>query len=424
MTLLQESTEMTFPLSRVRASFPALHVKDQGRPRVYLDNSAGTLIARQAADAVTNIYSEHNTYTGVFDSFSTDLDALVDHTYTAMAEFLGSSDPGEIIIGANATTATFQLVHSMRHMFGPGDEIIVTHRDHEGNISPWLRLAEETGATIRWLGFNTDSWQNETDALGDLLNENTKLVALNYVSNLTGTIADVVTMTRMAKSAGALVFVDGVQYAPHFLVDAPAIGCDFFSCAPYKFFGPHLGVIWGHRAVLENCRPYKTRVVPEQLPDRFRVGCPPFEMLAGLSGAIGYFETLGKWAGGSGSRRDLLGSAFQSLEAYEAALFARLLSKLQDIPQLEFLGPGVAPTDGARAPILSFYSKDGQLDRVAKELIARGIHFHWGKKFAFEASNYLGLSSDGLMRIGLSHYNTVENIDTFAAGLHAAFSYA
>ncbi len=424
MTLLQESTEMTFPLSRVRASFPALHVKDQGRPRVYLDNSAGTLIAGQAADAVAKTYREHNTYTGVFDSFSTDIDALVDHTYASMAAFLGSSDPGEIIIGANATTATFQLVNSMRHMFGPGDEIIVTHRDHEGNISPWLRLAEETGATIRWLGFNTDSWQNETDELRGLLNENTKLVALNYVSNLTGTIADVVGMTKMAKSAGALVFVDGVQYAPHFLVDAPAIGCDFFSCAPYKFFGPHLGVIWGRRAVLENCRPYKTRVAPEQLPDRFMVGCPPFELLAGLSGAIGYFETLGKWAGGTGSHRELLSSAFQSIETYEAALFARLLSKLQDSPQLKFLGPGVTPTKGARAPILSFYSKDGQLAQVSKALTARGIHFHWGKKFAFEASNYLGLGPDGLMRIGLSHYNSVEDVDAFADALTAAFSKA
>ena len=242
-----ETTGRSFSVSNVRSFFPSLGVTDNGRRRIYLDNPAGTQVPRQVIDAVSKIYLEHNSYTGVFNSYSVEIDELVARAYEAMACFLGSRDSGEIIIGPSTTSLTYQLTRNIAHMFGPEDEIIVTHMDHEGNISPWLQLAEDSGARIRWLSFNRESWRIEPEDLRSLLNERTKLCAFNYVSNLTGAINDVEELTRIAKSTGALVFVDGVQYVPHYLPDVSAMECDFFSCSPYKFFGPHLGTIWGRR---------------------------------------------------------------------------------------------------------------------------------------------------------------------------------
>ena len=408
---------MNFPLAKVRASFPALDMTDGGRPRVYLDNPAGSLVSRHALEGVLRIYREHNTYFGEFDSFSLELDELVDRAYAELGLFLGTTDPGEIVIGPNATRTLFQLVQSMQHMFAPGDEIVLTHRDHEGNISPWLRLADETGATVRWLDFSPDTWQIDKDQLRTTLSDKTRLVALNHVSNLTGVVSDIRKLAAIAKSAGALVFVDGVQFAPHYLVDAPNLGCDFFMCASYKFFGPHLGAIWCRREVLEKCRPHKTRAAPETLPERFVVGCPPFELLSGLLGVLNYFQELGAWAGGTGSPRVNLQSALAAIETYERELLTDFLVKYHEIGGLDMLGSMGTEPGTRRAPIVSFASKSVALADLAEELVERGVHFHWGTKFAFGASRYLGLRPDGLMRVGLSHYNSTADVDTFMDAL-------
>ncbi len=418
-----ENNSTTFPLSHVRSCFPSLDVTDDGRRRIYLDNPAGTQVPVQVIDAVTKIYLEHNSYTGVFDSYSVEIDELVSRAYDAMACFMGTSDRGEIIIGPNTTSLTFLLTRSLAHQFNPGDEIIVTHMDHEGNISPWLKLAEDTGATIRWLGFRRDSWRVEPDDLSALLNDKTKLVALNYVSNLTGAINDIAALTRLAKSAGALVFVDGVQFAPHYLVDAPALGCDFFAVSPYKFFGPHLGTIWGRRSVLESCRSYKVRTASDDLPQRFMVGVPPFELLSGLLGMVRYFETLGRWTGDSGDGRSLIASAYCSVKEHETRLAKVLLGELSDIRDLSLLGPTSDSDIDARAPIFSFNHKRNTLGKIVNLLTARGIFCHWGRKFANEAANFLGtLPADGFLRIGVSHYSTMSEVDEFIRCVRTAIS--
>ncbi len=420
---IYDNDSATFPLSQVRSCFPSLDVTDDGRRRIYLDNPAGTQVPVQVIDAVTKIYLEHNSYTGVFDSYSVEIDELVSRAYDAMACFMGTSDRGEIIIGPNTTSLTFLLTRSLAHQFNPGDEIIVTHMDHEANISPWLKLAEDTGATIRWLGFRRDSWRVEPDDLTALLNDKTKLVALNYVSNLTGAINDIAALTRLAKSAGALVFVDGVQYAPHDLVDAPALGCDFFAVSPYKFFGPHLGVIWGRRSVLESCRSYKVRTASDDLPQRFMVGVPPFELLSGLLGMVGYFETLGRWTGDSGDRRSLIANAYCSVKEHETRLAKVLLGELSDIRDLSLLGPTSDSDIDARAPIFSFTHKRNALGRIVNSLTAQGIFCHWGRKFANEAANFLGtLPADGFLRIGICHYSTMSEVDEFIRCVRTAIS--
>ena len=412
---------MDFPIFEVRACFPSLEVTDDGRRRIYLDNPAGTQVPRQVVDAVSRIYLEHNSYTGVFDSYSVEIDELVRLAYHAMAEFLGSDDSGEIIIGPSTTALTYRLTRIIAHLFAPGDEIIVTKMDHEANISPWLQLAEDRGATVRWLPFNRDSWRLEPEDLASVLTERTKLLAFNYVSNLTGVINDAPALTRLAKSAGALVFIDGVQFVPHYGVEAPEIGCDFFACSPYKFFGPHLGTLWGRRSLLERGRAYKTRTASDDLPQRFIVGIPPFELLSGLLGMIGYFETLGRLVGGRGGRRSLIEAAFRRAETHERLLSKRLVDGMETIPGLRPVGPRGPSTDGTRAPIFSFTHAAGGLGPLVRALANDGIFCHWGRKFANEAANFISAgTSDGFLRLGVSHYNTPEEIDRLVACLHEA----
>lgn len=416
-------TGPAFPVEKVRTCFPSLEVTDNGRRRIYLDNPAGTQVPTQVIEAVSKVYLEHNSYTGVFDSYSEEIDELVSRAYEAMACFLGTPDSGEIIIGPNTTSLTFQLTRSLAHLFGPGDEIIVTHMDHEANISPWLKLAEDTGASVRWLPFNRDSWRIEREDLEALLTDNTKLVALNYVSNLTGAINDVSGLTRLAKSSGALVFVDGVQYVPHFLVEAPALGCDFFACSPYKFFGPHLGTIWGRRPVLESCRSYKTRTTSDRLPQRFIVGVPPFELFSGLLGMIRYFETLGRWTGGAEDSRSVIAAAFRSVEQHERTLLKLMLGEMEEIPDVHPVGSIGSLGIESRAPILSFSHGQNALGDIVKKLASQGIFCHWGRKFANEAANFLGLHpTDGFLRVGISHYTTTSEIEAFIRCVRSANS--
>ena len=414
-------SETDFPLSAVRSCFPSLDVTDDGRRRIYLDNPAGTQVPCQVIDAVSRIYREHNSYTGVFDNYSVEIDELVQLAHEAMAEFLGSEDRGEIIIGPSSTALTFQLTRNIVQLFGPGDEIIVTRMDHEANISPWLRLAEDSGASIRWLPFNRDTWRLEPDDLAAVLSERTKLLAFNYVSNLTGAINDAHELTRLAKSAGALVFIDGVQFVPHYGVEAPAIGCDFFACSPYKFFGPHLGALWARRSFLEQCRNYKLRTASDDLPQRFIVGIPPFELLSGLLGMIDYFQTLGRLAGGAGGRRALIERAYRCAEAHERALSERLLRGMETMAGLRLVGPGNIPDARRRAPIFSFTHATGGLSSLVGALADSGIFCHWGRKFANEAANFIGAGTeDGFLRLGVSHYNTAEEIDRLLACLSEA----
>ena len=408
-----ETKPHTFPIADVRASFPALQNTDNGRRRIYLDNPAGTLVAQQVIDAVSRVYLEFESNTGVFNVYSMEIDEMVDRVYAAMACFLGTMDSGEIIIGPNTTNLSFQLARNMAHMFGPGDEIILTHMEHEGHIAPWLQLAEETGVTIRWLPFNKDSWRIEPQELAMILNENTKLLALNQVSNVTGIINDVKELTRLAKSAGALVYIDGVQFAPHYLVDVTTIGCDFFRCSPYKFFGPHLGVVWGKRSILEQCRTYNTRIASKDLPHRFAIGTPQYELLSGLLGMISYFEMLGRQGGVSGDRRSLIANAWRLIEAHEGRLVDVLRRGVSDIPEIKLVGPGLETKGIMRAPMFAFLHRQNRLDEVAKMLNSNGIYCHWGRNFANPVANHLDMGpAEGFIRMGVSHYNTQAEVET------------
>jgi cysteine desulfurase family protein (TIGR01976 family) len=271
-----------------------------------------------------------------------------------MAVFLGARSFAEIVIGQSMTSLTFHMSRSICHAFQPGDQIVITRMEHEGNVGAWLEIAKDKGLEIRWVDFNRESWQVEPEDLARQLTDRTRLVALNHASNLTGSINDVARLTRIAKDAGALVYVDAVQLAPHHLVDVQALGCDFLACSSYKFFGPHLGIVWGRQELLQSLYPYKGRCVSDATPDRFEMGTPQYELLAGLTATVEYFEALGRATDGSGERRALIARAYEASRAYEEPLTNKLIAGLRDIPGVSIYGITNPNRIGERVPTVSF----------------------------------------------------------------------
>jgi cysteine desulfurase family protein (TIGR01976 family) len=404
-----------FPIEMIRTMFPSLAVTDGGRRRIYFDNPAGTQVPKGMIDAVSEFFLSYNSNSGVFNATSVAVDAMTARTYGALADFVNTDDPGEVFIGPNMTTMTYQLSRGLAHHFQEGDEIILTQMDHEGNVSPWLQMAQDRGVVIHWLPFNRETWRIELDDLATVLTDRTKLLALNYASNLTGAINDVATLTAAAQEAGALVYVDAVQLAPHRAIDVKALKCDFLACSPYKFFGPHLGVVWGKRDHLESIPAYKVRCAGDGLPDRFVTGTQQFELIAGLLATLSYLEDVGRMAGGSGDRRSLLTTAYRHMNRYEERLSAYLLGRFEGISEIELLGPR-RPAD--RVPTFSFLHSEIGPQALAEILSNDGVFCHWGHNYAYEVSKALNLDPiDGAVRIGFAHYNTIDEIDEFVACL-------
>lgn len=399
---------MSFPIDSVRAQFPSLATTDEGQRRIYFDNAAGTQVPQHTISRIVDFFHRFNSNTGVFNPTSVEVDALYEDAVNAMADFLGTSDPGEALIGANMTTLTYQLSRSLAHQFSPGDEIIISRMEHEGNVSPWLQMAEDNDLVVKWLEFNRESWHAEPALLAPLLTERTRLLALNYASNLTGGVNDVKALTKMAQDAGAIVYVDAVQYASHRLIDVKDLNCDFLACSPYKFYGPHLGVVYGKRERLESLRAYKLRCASEELPFRFSLGTPAFELIAGLMGTLEYFQWLAGEIGVTGERRQQFAGAYAAMGAHEDALSEQLLAGLVAIPGLTMQG---ASTLTQRVATFSFTHDRHPASHIARQLSEAGLYCHWGDNYAFEVAKALDLDPhEGVLRLGLGHYNTQEEV--------------
>ena len=411
---------MTFPIEAVRAQFPSLATTDEGLRRIYLDNAAGTQVPRHTIDRIVDFFHRFNSNTGVFNPTSVEVDALYDEAVQAMADFLGTPDSGEVLIGANMTTLTYQLSRSLGHQFAPGDEIIISRMEHEGNVSPWLQMAEDNDLAVKWLEFDRDTWRVEPELLAPLLTERTRLMALNYASNLTGGVNDVKALTKMAQDAGAIVYVDAVQYASHRLIDVKDLNCDFLACSPYKFYGPHLGVVYGKRERLESLHAYKLRCASEELPFRFSLGTPAFELIAGLMGTLDYFQWLAGEVGLSGDRRQLFQGAYAAMGDHEDALSEALLAGLTAIPGLTLQG---ARTLTHRVATFSFTHEKHPASAVARELSAAGVYCHWGDNYAFEVARALALDPrEGVLRLGVGHYNTSDEINEALRAIEGVLS--
>ena len=403
----QKEIPMTFPVDHVRSLFPALNHPD----RIYADNPAGTQVPATVAQAVADRMLGDYANLGGHFATSQSCDTLYTQAHTRAATFLGAASGREVIIGPSMTALTFHMSRSICRDFQPGDEIVITRMEHEGNVGPWLQIAHDMGLVIRWVAFDPDSWRVEPEALAKQLTTRTRLVCLNHASNMTGSINDIAALSAVAKDAGALVFVDSVQYAPHLLPDVQALGCDFLVCSAYKFFGPHLGLLWGREDLMQSLHPYKGRCVSDDLPDRFESGTPQLELLAGLCATFDYFENLGTHLDHTGSARDLMQATYAASLEYEHGLTRDLIRGLTGIDGLTIYGITNPNRTHDRVPTVSLRVEGHTPSAIAATLAQQGIYVWHGHNYAYEPTRQLGLpEAEGVVRIGLSHYNTQDEV--------------
>ncbi|MGC2671773.1 MAG: cysteine desulfurase-like protein [Candidatus Acidiferrum sp.] len=401
----------------VRAQFPSLQLQVNGLPAAFLDGPAGTQVPKQVMDAVQNYFLHSNANTCGAFATSRNNDAVIASARAAMADFF-YCDKDEVVFGQNMTTITFALARAIGRVLEPGDEIVVTTLDHDANVAPW-RALEELGLVIRQVDIHEADCTLDLEDLNRKINANTKLVAVGYASNAVGTINPVAEITKLAHAAGALMFVDAVHYAPHGPIDVRALDCDFLVCSPYKFFGPHMGTLYGKREHLLRFRPYKVRPAPDSLPDRWETGTQVQELIAGVGAAVDYLAELGRRCDPAAKdRRNALLAAYRATRQHEMALVSRLVEGLLAIPGLSFFGISDPKRFSERCSTVSLRLANHTPTEVATFLGDRGI-FTWdGNYYALNLTERLGVeASGGLLRIGLVHYNTAEEVDGLLAAL-------
>lgn len=401
-----------------RKQFPALAREIGGRPAVYFDGPAGSQVPLSVIDAISRYLVECNANHGGLFATSLDSDRMLATAREAVADFLGTGDPNLVAFGANMTTLTFALSRALARTWKTDDEIIVTRLDHDANVTPWVLAARDAGATVRHLSVRPDDCTLDLDEFRALLSPRTRLVAVGCASNAVGTVNPVTEMVELAHQTGALVFLDAVHYAPHRLIDVDGWGCDFLACSAYKFFGPHVGVLWGRRALMETLPAYKLRPAGDMLPDRWMTGTQSHEGIAGTLAAVEYLADLGRSVDPTrAARRAAITAAFAAITTYETQLAARLLSGLAELPRFAVWGiPGTARL-GERVPTVAIKHAELTARDVAARLAEQGIFVWHGNFYALPLTEALGLEPEGVVRIGLLHYNTTDEVDRLLAAL-------
>lgn len=419
--MLSTETEIAAPfdVAWVRSQFPALSETVNGQPAAFLDGPGGTQVPHKVIHAISDYLQHSNANTCGAYATSRRTDAVIAGARAAMADFLGC-DGYEIVFGPNMTTLTFALSRSIGRELGPGDEIVVTHLDHDANVSTWRSL-EERGVTVRFADIQENDCTLDMQHLARQITAKTKLVAVGYASNAVGTINDVKEVVRLAHQVGALAFVDAVHYGPHGLIDVRAIDCDFLACSTYKFFGPHMGVLYGKREHLKRLQPYKVRALVNEVPNRWEMGTLNHECIAGITACVEYLADLGRHVNSkSTNRRSALLSAFQTIQAYERTLAERMLRGLLAIPGLKVYGITDLQKLANRTPTFAVRVDGHTPLELATKLGDRGF-FTWdGNYYALNLTERLDVEkSGGFLRIGLVHYNTAEEVDGVVAALQA-----
>ncbi|MGI9180330.1 MAG: cysteine desulfurase-like protein [Longimicrobiaceae bacterium] len=403
-------------VEQIRRHFPALQREVNGRTPAFFDAPGGTQVPRVVIDAIAEYLALHNANTGGAFPASIETDAMIWRARERMAAFLNAPSPREIVFGANMTTLTFALSRALGAEWGAGDEVVVTTLDHQANIAPWVRVAEERGMTVRTVPFDPESVTLDFDVLRGSIGPRTRLVAVGYASNAVGTITDVRQIARLAREVGALCFVDAVHFAPHRLLDVQEMGCDWVACSVYKFFGPHVGVLWGRQEHLERFRPFKVPPALDTAPERWETGTLNHEGIAGTAAAVEWIASLAPHAAAEGER-PAIESAMRLIERQEMALFSRLLDGLQEIPGVRIYGP---PAGTARTPTVGFNLRGYTPREVAARLSEEGISVWEGDFYASTVVQGLGLAErGGLLRAGLAPYVTTEDVDRLLEALRA-----
>ena len=406
-----------FDVEWARAQFPALQQSMNGQPVVFFDAPGGTQVPQRVIDAISQYLATSNANTHGAFLTSERTDEIYSGAHAAMADFF-NCDPDEVVFGANMTTLTFALSRSIGRELKSGDELLVTQLDHDANVSPWVAL-EERGTKVRTADVRLSDCTLDMFDLEAKIRRSTRLVAIGYAANAVGTINDVRKVVSLAHGVGAMAFIDAVHFAPHGLLDVRALDCDFLACSAYKFFGPHMGVMFGKREHLQRLRPYKLRACSEQLPDRWESGTQNHEGMAGTIAAIEYLADLGRHhAPEARSRRGALVAAYEVIAQYERELAERLISGLLDIPGLTFYGIKDPAKFDQRTPTVAIRMEGYTPRELAEHLGKRGI-FTWdGNYYAVDLADRLGVQeSGGMLRMGLAHYNTAEEVDRLLSEL-------
>ena len=396
-------------VAEIRRHFPALQRAHNGFPVAYFDGPGGTQVPRVVVEAMNDYLYHHNANTHWAYPTSEETDAIIETARGALADFLNAS-PNEIVFGANMTTLTFHLARALGRGYGSGDEIVVTELDHHANVAPWRALEKERGIKVRTVKMIPESGQLNWEDFERQLNRRTKLVALGAASNALGTINDVHRATKMAHSLGAKIFVDAVHYAPHELIDVREWDCDFLSCSAYKFYGPHIGILYGRNDVLESLDFPKLIPAPDTTPERAETGTQNHEGIAGAAAAVDFLASLASGA----TRRDRLRTAFDGLHERGSDLLKQLWNGLTSIDGVRTYGPVL---DALRTPTIAFTVDGIPSTEVAKKLAGHGVFASHGDFYAMTVMERLGRAKDGVVRAGCACYTTAEEVNRLVDGV-------
>jgi cysteine desulfurase family protein (TIGR01976 family) len=391
-----------------RAQFPALARTLQDKPVIYFDGPAGSQVPRSVAEAMRHYLLHTNANHGGNFLTSQESDGMVVRAQQAAAAFFGTDDPETVIFGANMTTLTFALSRALAKTWKAGEEIIVTRLDHDANVTPWALAAQEAGVTVRTVGIHREDCTLDLEDLQRQLSSRTRLVAVGAASNVAGTVNPVRQIADMAHAVGSQVYVDAVHAAPHLLPEVQAWGCDYAVCSAYKFFGPHVGMLWGRREHLERLPAYKVRPAGNDIPWRWMTGTPNLEGIAGTGAALEYLATL------SGAReidRPHLQEAYRRIYQHEQTLAARMLAGLRQMPDITIRGIANPERLHQRVPTFSFTHRRLASPVIAQRLAEQGIFGWHGNLYALSLSETLGLEPEGMVRLGMLHYATLEEVE-------------
>ena len=407
-----------FDLESVRSQFPAFNRTVEGRPVVFLDGAAGSQVPSRVAEAVSGYLTGTNANHGGPFATSVESDAMLDAAHHAAADFLGTADPDTVAFGANMTTLTLAVSRALASTWQPGDRILVSRLDHDANVTPWTLAAHDAGVAVDHIDIHPDTATLDLDTLHDRITDSTRLVAVGAASNLSGSINPVTEITQAAHRVGALVFVDAVHLAPHRLLNVEAWDCDLLACSAYKFFGPHVGLLWGRRNLLESLKAYKLRPASNQLPDKWMTGTGNHEGIAGVGEAIEYLADLGRGVDPTAeSRRQALATAFRAIGDHERELSLGLLDGLVRLPGVTIHGITDADLIDQRVATYSITHDQLSPGELAEHLARRGIFTWAGNHYALPVTEALGLEPGGTLRISALHYNTLEEIERTISAL-------
>lgn len=406
---MQAQTTRSISIDDIRSQFPALFRIHNGHPVAYFDGPGGTQVPRVVVEAMNDYLFHHNANTHWGHPTSDETDALIEDSRQAFADFFNCS-ANEVVFGQNMTSLTFHLARALGRQFVEGDEIVVTELDHHGNVDTWRALEKDRGVVIRVLPMDIESGELFLDELPGLINDRTRLLAIGAASNALGTITDVAAACTIARDAGVTSFVDAVHFAPHSLIDVKAIGCDFLACSAYKFYGPHIGILYGRKELLSSIDFPKLSPAPENAPDRVETGTQSHESIVGAAAAVNFIASLGE----GDMRRQRIASAFAVMHERDSELARVLWDGLSKIERVKLYGPSPGRP---RTSLVSFTVGDLPSASVSKQLATRGLFISHGNFYAATVVEKLGLNDQGLVRVGCSVYTTHEEVQRVIDGV-------